>query len=220
MHYQITVTQREQTGKGYCRKLRVKGLSPGIIYGHGRQSMPVFFNYKELYNIMKKAGESTIIELNVDNAEKVNALVKEYQLSPLDGHILHVDFYAVRADEAVTLSILIHIIGEAIGVKQGGGILEPVIRELEIECLPADIPEKIEVDVSKLNIGNEILVKDIILSDKVKVLNKPDAVVIMVEAPAVEEVVVAAPVEAPAEPEVMKKGKEAAEEEGAEKEEK
>ena len=222
MQYQINVTSREETGKGYCRKLRVKGLVPGIIYGHGRDSLPVYFNYKEFYGIMKKAGESTIIELNVNGEEKLNALVKEYQLSPLDEHLLHVDFYAVRADEAVTLSIPIHIVGEAVGVKQGGGMLEAVMRELDIECLPADIPEKIEINVSNLDIGDEILVKDIALSDKVKVLNKPDAVVIMIEAPVVEEVVEAAPAEAPAEPEVIKKGKEAAgeEETEAEKEEK
>jgi large subunit ribosomal protein L25 len=220
MQYQINVTTREQIGKSHCRKLRVKGLVPGVIYGHGRNSLPVYFNYKEFFGIMKKAGESTIIELNVNNEEKLNALVKEYQLSPLDGHLLHVDFYAVRADEVVTLNIPIHLIGEAIGVKQGGGILETIMRELEIQCFPADIPEKIEIDISNLAIGDEIMVKDIPLSEKVKVLNKPDAVVVLVEAPAVEEVVQAAPEEAVQEPEVIKKGKEAtAKEEGEEEQE-
>jgi large subunit ribosomal protein L25 len=220
MQYQINVTTREQIGKGHCRKLRVKGLVPGIIYGHGRNSLPVYFNYKEFFGIMKKAGESTVIELNVNGEEKLNALVKEYQLSPLDGHLLHVDFYTVRADEVVTLNIPIHLIGESIGVKQGGGILETIMRELEIQCFPADIPEKIEINISNLAIGDEIMVKDIPLSEKVKVLNKPDSVVVLIEAPAVEEVVQAAPEEAAQEPEVIKKGKEAtAKEEGEEEQE-
>ncbi|OGF59746.1 MAG: 50S ribosomal protein L25/general stress protein Ctc [Candidatus Fischerbacteria bacterium RBG_13_37_8] len=208
MHYQINVTAREQTGKGFCRKLRAKGLMPGVIYGHGMETIPVSINFKEFMDILRKAGETSIIELNINNKEPVNALIKEYQLNPIYGNVTHVDFYAVRADEIVTLSIPIHIIGDPIGVKQNGGILEIIMRELEIECLPTDIPEKLEIDVSQMNIGDEIVVSDVHFSEKVKILNKSDSAIALVSAPAVEEVAPVEVAETPAEPEVIKKGKE------------
>jgi len=219
MHHQLNVTQREQIGKGSCRKLRAKGLIPGIIYGHKFDNLPIYMEKKAIKEALKKVGESSIIELNIAGKEKINALIKDYQLDPVTDDILHVDFYAIHADERITLEIPLHFVGEPIGVKQSGGILEIIMREIEIECLPADIPEHIEVDLSPLNIGNEILVSDLKLSEKIKVLNKSNSVIALVSAPEEEEKVAAT--EEVAEPEVIKKGKETkpTEEEEKEKEE-
>lgn len=208
MQYQLNINKREIGGKNYCKKLRQRGFIPAIIYGHKIDSIPIYVNQKEFISILKKAGESSLIELNMDG-EKINVLIKDYQLHPINNNILHIDFYAIKADEAVSLKIPIYIIGEPKGVKEKSGILEIILRELEIECLPADIPEKIEIDISNLDIGDEILVSDLKLSEKIKILTKADSVIALVSAPAVEEEAVAAEVpETLPEPEVIKKGKE------------
>ncbi len=208
MQYQLNINKREIVGKNYCKKLRQRGFIPAIIYGHKIDSIPIYVNQKEFISILRKAGESSLIELNIDG-EKINVLIKDYQLHPINNNILHIDFYAIKADEAVSLKMPIYIIGEPKGVKEKSGILEIILRELEIECLPADIPEKIEIDISNLDIGDEILVSDLKLSEKIKILTKADSVIALVSAPAVEEEAVAAEVpETPPEPEVIKKGKE------------
>ncbi len=207
MHYQLNVTSRDQIGKGACRKLRSKDLIPGIIYGHKIENIPIYIKQKELLQVLKQAGESSIIEINMTGKHKLNALIKAYQQDPITDKVIHVDLYAIRADEQITLNVPLHFIGEPIGVKQSNGILEIITREIEIECFPADIPEHIEVNLSNLNIGNEILVSDLKLSDKIKILTKPNSVIALVSAPAVEEEKVAPEVET-IEPEVIKKGKE------------
>lgn len=208
MHYQLNVILREQTGKGACRQLRSKGLIPGIIYGHKIENLLITVNNKALMDILKKAGESSIIELNIPGKEKLNALIKDYYQDPVTDKVLHVDFYAIHEDEMIALDIPLHFIGEPVGVKQGGGILEIILREIEIECFPADIPEHIEIDLSNLNIGDEILVSDLKLSEKIKVITKPSSVIALVSAPITEEVEKAAAEVEITEPEVIKKGKE------------
>lgn len=208
MHYQLDVMFREQKGKGACRKLRSKGLIPGIIYGHKIENLAIAVDNKALMNMLKKAGESSIIELNIPGKEKLNALIKDYYQDPLTDKVLHVDFYAIHSDEVISLNVPLHFKGEPVGVKQGGGVLEIILREIEIECFPADIPESIEIDLSTLNIGDEILVSDLKLMEKIRVITKPSSVIALVSAPTVEEVEKAAAEAEIAEPEVIKKGKE------------
>jgi large subunit ribosomal protein L25 len=213
---------RQETGKGANRKLRALGRVPAVLYGKKTKAVSLTVNPKDIFKILhSQSGENTIIQLSVPERENVNCLMKEYQLEPLTHSLLHVDFYEVAMDQTLELDVFVVTKGEAYGVKTEGGLLDIVHRELRVECLPADIPEHIEIDVTELKIGDHVRVKDLKISDKIKILNDPESVVVAVEHPRAEEVaaVVAAVPEAEAEPEVIKKGKAATAEEGEEAEE-
>jgi large subunit ribosomal protein L25 len=222
---QITVqgSVRELKGKGPNRRLRVAGKIPAVLYGHKSQNMALEVDPKEIFKILQSdTGENTIFLLAVPGKEKINVLIKEYQLEPVSHRLLHADFYEVAMDEVLEVDVPLEVIGEAYGVKTEGGLLDIVHRELRVECLPGDIPENIEVDVTELKIGDHIRVKDLKVSEKIKILDDPETVVVAVEHPRAEELpTAAAPVtEAEQEPEVIKKGKAAEPEEGEEEEEK
>lgn len=218
----ISSSFREATGKGPNRRLRRSGKIPAVLYGHKSKNVAIEVDPKEIFKILhSQSGENTIIELVVPGRDKINCMIKEYQLEPVSHELLHADFYEVAMDEALEVDVPLMVKGEAYGVKTEGGLLDIVHREIHVECLPGDIPEHIEVDVTDMKIGDLLRVRDLQVSDKIKILDDPESVVVAVEHPRAEELptaVVVAP-EVEAEPEVIKKGKAAepeAEEEGEE----
>jgi large subunit ribosomal protein L25 len=216
----VAAHSRTETGKNVNRRLRVKGLIPGVLYGSKQQAICVAVSPKEIVTILRSAsGANTLFDLELAGTRR-RVILKEFQLQPVNHQMLHADFYEVALDKILQIKVHIELHGTPIGVKTQGGVLDFVTRELEVECLPMNIPEKLLVDVSELEIGRHIRVSDIKVSDKVKVLTEADIVVVHVVAPRAEEEVApaveAAPVEGAAEPEVIKKGKTLAEGEIAE----
>jgi len=207
--------KREKVGKGVARALRRQNTIPAVIYREGG-SLPIKFSKQELSQFFQKtAGEQVMVNLEFADGTSKLALLKECQVDPVKGELLHADFFEVSLTEEVSVTVHLIVIGEPIGVKRDGGIFQHLLREIEIECLPDKIPGHIEVDVSNLEIGQAFYVRDLRLEKDIKVLNEPSVVVANVVAPVVEEV---APAEVIApeitEPEVIKKGKkEEAEEE-------
>jgi len=205
-------------GKNANRRLRKSGLIPAVIYGRGKQPIVVSVNPHQVQSILHSdTGRNTIFTVNVDGSEQNNAMVKDYQLDPVQGKMIHADFLEIAMDRLLELTVNVELLGESEGVKIDGGIMDFVTRSIEVECLPSDIPESIKVDVSHLKINDYIRVKNLQTNEKVKILSDPEVVIVTIVPPIKEEVPVEAPVEA-AEPEVIKKGK--AVEEGAEEEQK
>jgi large subunit ribosomal protein L25 len=217
----VSAKNRTETGKNVNRRLRVAGLIPGVLYGSSKKPVAVSVSPKEIGSILRsKTGENTLFDLELDGSRRT-VILKEFQLEPIKGSLLHADFYEVALDKLLQVNVHVELVGVPVGVKVQGGIVDWVTRELEIESLPRDIPEKITVDISNLEIGKHVRVADITVPDKVKILTEPDIVIAHVVAPRAEEVAAvaeAAPAAegAAAEPEVIKKGKAVAEGETAE----
>jgi len=214
----VAAQSRTEIGKNANRRLRSSGMIPGILYGEKKKAVQIAVSPKELAAILKSAsGENTLFDIDL-GGDRRKVIVKEFQVEPIKGRLLHADFYEVALDKELDIKVHIELTGTAIGVKRDGGVLDFVTRELEIACLPGDIPEKIVVDVSELEMNKHVRVSDLKISDKLRVVTDGNLVVVHVVAPRAEEV--AAPVEAAAtdtaaEPEVIKKGK--ADAEGDEK---
>ena len=221
----VEARPRADFGKNVNRRLRAQGLIPGVLYGARKQAVPVAVSPKEIGSILRSAsGENTLFDLQLDGSRR-KVILKEFQVEPIKGRLLHADFYEVALDQTLEVTVHIELSGVPTGVKVEGGVLDFVTRELEVECLPTEIPERIVVDVYELALGKHVRVSDVKVPDRVKVLTDPDVVIAHVVAPRAEEVVaapeaVAAPLEgeAGAEPEVIKKGKTTAEGEAEEKE--
>ena len=214
----IEAQVRTPGGKNANKRLRKSGKIPAVIYGHGKQSVAVSVDPNEVRAILhSETGRNTIFAVSVDGSEQNNAMVKDYQLDPVQGSLIHTDFLEIAMDRLLELTVNVEIVGEAEGVKIDGGIMDFVTRSIEVECLPSDIPESIKVDVSPLKINDYIRVKNIQTDAKVKILSDPEIVIVTIVPPIKEEVPVEVVVET-AEPEVIKKGK--AVEEGAEEEQK
>ena len=218
----VSARRRPESGKNVNRRLRVAGQIPGVLYGAKKESVPVSVSPKDIGAILRSAtGENTLFDLDLDGSRR-KVLIKEFQLEPIQGHLLHADFYEVALDKELQVNVHVELVGTPVGVKVQGGIVDWVTRELEVECLPSDIPEKITVDISNLEIGKHVRVAEIKAPDKVKILTEPDIVIAHVVAPRAEEVAPTAAEAAPAaegavaEPEVIKKGKAVAEGETAE----
>jgi large subunit ribosomal protein L25 len=205
----LQVATRSDTGKGAARSLRRTGKVPGVIYGHHRQPEALAIDSGALNKVLIgiSAG-TTVLDVVVDGRPAVKALIREIQRDSVrPGEILHLDLYEVKADEKVTLSVPIHLIGIPDGVRNFGGVLDHVLRELEIEVLPTDIPEHVELDVNALTIGHSLFVRDVKI-DKAEILNDPDTPVCTVVAPRTEEApAVVEEVAAPTEPELIRKPK-------------
>jgi large subunit ribosomal protein L25 len=209
---------RTPGGKNANRRLRKAGRIPAVIYGPGKPAIVISVNPQEVQAILHSdTGRNTIFALSVDGSEQNNAMVKDYQLDPVKGNLIHTDFLEIAMDRLLELTVNVEVTGEAEGVKLDGGIMDIVTREIQVECLPSDIPESIKVDVSHLKINDYIRVKNLQTDAKVKILTEPEVVIVTIVPPIKEEVPVEAVPEA-AEPEVIKKGK--AVEEGAEEEQK
>ena len=212
---------RQGGGKNDARRLRKTGLIPAVVYGAGKDSSAITVDPKQMNRILhSETGHNTIFDLSLDG-QSAKVMIVDWQYEPIKGALLHVDLKRIAMDKVLRVKVPILMKGEAPGVKQQGGILEQILREVEIECLPADIPSHIDADVSQLNFGQVIRVSDLPHAGKLKFLTDENQSVAHVVA--VKEVVEAAPAEAaaegaaaPAEPEVIKKGKQEAEGEGAE----
>jgi len=204
----LQASTRTATGKGAARSLRREGKIPGVIYGHGRDAEPVAIDTASLHKMLLGiSAATTIVDVAIDGRAPVRALIREIQRDSLrPAEIIHLDLYEVRGDEEITLQIPIHLIGIPDGVRNFGGVLDHVLRELEIEVLPSDIPEHVDLDVTALAIGHSMFVRDLKV-EKAKVLNDPDTPICTVVAPRTEEA--PAPVEeaVTAEPELIRKPK-------------
>jgi large subunit ribosomal protein L25 len=211
----VSAKGRDDRGKNAARRLRRQGLVPGIVYGGKGGNVAVAVDPKALQRVLRsEAGRNAILKLDIAGAGATNAILKNWQVDPIKESFLHADFYRIAMDVSIRVTVPIHVRGEARGVKVDGGILELIMREIAVECLPGDIPEHIDIDVSDLGLNGALRVSDLPASDKVKILADSDQVVVHVVS--VKEEVeptpgVAVPVEgeaaAPAEPEVLKKGK-------------
>ena len=179
---------RTDTGKNANRKLRSRGLIPGVLYATGKPAQPVQVSPGEIGTILKSAaGENTIFDLDIAGKRR-KVILREFQREPLRGKLLHADFYEVALDKKLQVKVHIELEGTPVGVKLQGGIVDFVTRELEIECLPADIPEKFVVDISHLELGKHLRVSDLKISDKIEVLTDPGVVVVHVVLPRAEVV--------------------------------
>jgi large subunit ribosomal protein L25 len=219
----LEAVRRETRGKNENNRTRVKGHIPAVVYGGAGQAEAVSVDPKALLAILHSdSGVNTLISLNIDGGAATKVLVKEFQLHPVQDKLLHADFYRLAMDKVLRVTVPIHITGEAKGIKAQGGIVDFVNREIEVECLPADIPEHVTVDVTELMLHDGIRVRDLKTDGKWKAVSEGDLLIVHVIAPKVEveptPVDVAAVPAAPAEPEVIKKGK--IEKEEDEKEEK
>ncbi len=202
----LNAERREGIGRAAARKLKAKGMVPAVIYGGKTKPEPLQVSRREISALLSHAsGENILVDVEIAG-ETRTALLQEVQHSPLGGDILHVDFHAISMDEKIEAAIPLESSGMANGVKNFGGLLEQSLRNLEVECLPRDLPDLISVDVSNLNIGDSIHVRDIKLPEGVVAKTNAELTVFSVMAPTVEEEPVAA-AEAPTSPEVIKEKK-------------
>jgi large subunit ribosomal protein L25 len=201
---------RTNVGRSAVRKLRARGLIPAVIYGGKNEPQALQVAAREINTMMSHAsGENVLVELEIaGEGSSRTALVQEVQHSPVGGEIRHVDFHAISMDQMIQAEVPLEPTGTAVGVKTFGGLLEQSLRALAIECLPADLPDRITVDVSQLNIGDSIHVRDIQLPSGVTAKVQPDLTAFSVVAPIAEEEPVVAEAEAAAEPEVITEKKE------------
>ena len=203
---------RTETGRSAVKKIKNLGFVPAVIYSHDEAPVSLKVSERDINTVLSHAvGEHLLVDLEIAGASNRLALIQEVQHHAVSQKVLHVDFHGVSANEAIESSIPIEAVGEAAGVK-GGGILEQLSRSLTISCLPQDLPEIINVDVSALAIGNSLHVKDIKLPAGVKAVDEADKTIFLVAEPTVIAEVAPAAGETPASPEVIKEKKPAAEE--------
>jgi large subunit ribosomal protein L25 len=205
----VVATPREgKFNKNAARRVRVAGKIPAVVYGAGQDTVAIAVDPRVITKILySDSGHNTIFDLNVEGSAIVKAMIVDWQREPIKGHLLHIDLKRIAMDKMMRVSVPIQLVGVPVGVKTQGGILEHVMREVEIECLPGDIPSHLDVDVSNLELHGLIHVSDLPHSGSIKFLGDEGATVAHVtiikeEVVAVEEVVAA-----PSEPEVAKKGK-------------
>src|SRR6266571_2275708 len=216
----VEAQARQGGSKNVARRLRRSGLIPGVLYGAKKESLPISLDPKEISRILhSESGHNTILDVHL-GAERAKAMIVKWQYEPVKGALLHLDLKRIAMDQRLKVNVPIVLQGEAAGVKQQGGILEQVLREVEIECLPADIPSNFELNVSELVFGQVLRVADLPHDGKLKFLTDEGQTVAHIVAVKEEEVptpeaVAAEAAAAPAEPEVIKKGKQEEVEEGA-----
>ena len=229
MDVTLQATKRSTRGKNEARRLRASGRIPGIVYGTqkaGEQSPPleIAVDSKSLMRILhSESGANTLITLHVDGDGDARVLVKEFQLDPVTHQMLHADFFRVNMDRRITVSVPVVLKGEPKGVKVQGGVLDFLHREIQVECLPADIPDAVEIDVSEMNVGDAVHLRDVAVNASWTPVSDADLMLVHVVTPrlveeAATDTAAAAPAAAGTEPEVLKKGK--TDKEGEDKKEK
>lgn len=217
-NFKIEGQVREGRGKGPARRVRTTGMVPAVLYGGKKEAISLTVDAKQVAKILRsETGHNTIFTVTVANGAEEKAMVRDWQVDPISGRLLHVDLFRIAMDVRMRVMVPVHTFGEAQGVKLQGGVFETVTREVEVECLPADIPEEFRVDVTDMMIGKQLRAADLPFDPaKIKLVTDPIRVIAHVvvlkkeEEPAADAAVTADA--APAEPEVMKKGKK--EEEG------
>jgi large subunit ribosomal protein L25 len=231
MSFTIKAEKRTVFGKNASRRLRREGRVPVIMYGAAVESVPLVVKKTDIFKIIRsESGENTIFKVSIDTGTQ-NVMIKEIQADPVTEEILHTDFVQIAMDKAVQVSVPIVLQGEAIGVKAEGGFVDVITREVDVECLPSDIPESVVLDISELHLNQSLKVEDIVIPANVENLSDPNTVVVHIAAPVAEEVVEEEEEEEligeEEEPEVIKKEKaeqekekeEGTKEEGGEKKE-
>jgi len=214
----LTASSRAQTGTGAARALRRAGQVPAVIYGHGREPESLAIDAGALSRLLPTMTASTILDVTVDGRAPVKALLRVLQRHALRSTtIVHLDLYEIHADEEVDVRVAVRLIGVPDGVRNFGGVLDFVHRDVEIRVLPGDIPAGIDVDVTDLAIGHSVFVRDVVLG-KGKILDDENVVICTVVAPRVEEAAVAVTEDATAEPELIRKPKDAEADEDDDKE--
>lgn len=179
--YEMQAVARTQKGKSYRKKLMERGWVPGVIYGKKIESLPVELEWRSLHNVMNAGGRNAIIKMKVEDKGDYQVMVKDMQFDPIKQFLIHVDFQQISMDDAIHINVPIHVNGE---VKEG--ILQVLLRELSVSCLPGNIPEAINIDVSELNVGDTVTVKDLEVPEGVEVLDEPEATVLTVSSEAAE----------------------------------
>ncbi len=208
----VAATPREgKFSKNAARRVRVKGKIPAVVYGAAEPAIAIEVDPKQIQKILHSdTGHNSIFDLEINGSTaKTKAMIVDWQYEPIKGTLMHIDLKRIALDKAMRVEVPIQLVGAPIGVKTQGGILDQVLREVEIECLPGDIPSHIDLDVTQMSIGDVLRVSDLPHSDKLKFLTDEDTTVAHVVAikEEVEPVVEAVGAAAPAEPEVVKKGK-------------
>ena len=211
---EIEIRKRAETGKQVAKRLRHQGLIPGVLYG-ARPASPIAVNPKDILKTTRgHAGGTQLLKLRfAEDGETRTAIIRDLQIDPVSEALLHVDLQEVAMDRAITVTVPVHPVGEPAGVKDQGGILGMILREVHVSCLPGLIPDRIEVDVSMLRIGDVLTVASLTPPAGIRILNDPGQAVATVSPPMAEEVAAPAAVEAPAEPEVLTERKPKPEEE-------
>jgi len=203
----VAAETRDSRGKNEARRVRVSGRIPAVIYGAFKDPQAVSVSPKDILKIIRsKTGHNSIFDVEIAGGEKTPVIVADEQYHPVKGTLMHIDLKRIDLTRKLRVAIPVHVKGDAKGVKQQGGVLDVVTKSVEIECIPDDIPDQFDIDVSELSIGQNIRVSDLPVKEGVRVITSPDVVIAHVvgireEAPAAEAVA-AAP-----EPEVAKKGK-------------
>lgn len=176
----LAVQPREKTGKGVARKLRQKGLVPAVLYGKGKEPQVLVVDPQEVRNYL--AG-NTIFDLEIEGLGKETALIKEVQRDAISGDIKHIDFLHITLDEKVTVTVPVTLVGDAPGAREGG-VVQQLLWEMEVQCLPLEIPESIEVDISNLSVGESLSVSDVKAAEGIEILTSPEEVIVTVALPA------------------------------------
>ncbi len=184
--YNLSVEVREETGKGVARSLRRSGLVPAVIYGKSRPSQALTVNPEDLKN--KMSGNAIFDLLITAEGEEIKetVMIKEVQKDPIKGELLHIDFHHISMDEKITINVSLNLNGEAPGVREGG-VLQQLLREVEIECLPLDIPEALQLDISKLEMGNSLLVNDLEVPENIEIKTPFEEAIVTIVVPTEEE---------------------------------
>lgn len=218
MSMMIKGEKRAFFGKNEARRVRSKGQLPAILYGKGIENVPLTLNKKDIFTILKsETGENTLFKVAYDS-EKIDTMIKDFQLDPVTDEILHVDLIHIAMDKEIRVTVSFNLAGEAVGVKAEGGFVDFITREVEIECLPGNIPESIDIDISELHLNQSLKIGDIVPSEGVKIIDDPNSVIVLIGMPTREEEAVVEEAEQEEiiskeeEPELIKKEKE--EEEG------
>lgn len=220
----IKVEKREQTGKNANRQLRAMGAVPAVVYGGNKDSVAITIDRKKVIELLKRGGgENAVFKLELAGTDASrHAMIRDLQVDPISRRIIHIDFQRIDLKEKVRVQVAIQLEGEAYGVKTEGGVLDFITRDIEVECLPNDIPQAIEVDVTPLAIGQHVEAGDLQLPENVELMDEPERVIVSIshsrvaaeieqlEAEEAEEMLIEAKTD---EPEVIAKGKEAEEEE-------
>lgn len=183
--FQLQAEAREETGKGVARRLRREGRIPGVVYGRDRQPQPLVVNPEMLKG---KLDTNAIVDLTIKSDEEETTetvMIKDYQKHVIKNHLLHVDFHHISMDETITVTIPVNLVGKAFGIQEGG-VMQQLMREVEIECLPSDIPDEFELDITELDVGDSLSVSDIEVGENIELVSSPDDVIVTIVTPSEE----------------------------------